>query len=649
MLGLPLTTGYAIRAMCALDPTGRTLLLARDLSQRTGVPRPYLSKLLNCLAQSGLIWTKRGHGGGFALARARHTISLLEIAKSIEGIRWRPRCLLGQAECSDERACPAHDFWKVEREKIESVLAGLTLADAATFESRHTWCSATHFPAAGFDDEAASPKKRPRPAKAGPRRMQRRRPGGGCLAFGLVASLLVLPLETRHAAAAPPPSTVPSRPATQIARVRPEARTASCLGAGCHDNVVNQPFVHGPVAQRNCQACHAELEPRQHTFRDAMPRERMCVGCHVLPIRDVVHKPVEVGDCTSCHDPHGSSHKMMLRSDPATTLCVTCHGDLGFQKKSHVHGPVAAGACIVCHDTHSSWHKNLLKKPATELCAVCHDPVREALQSRKHVHRAVIDGKCTDCHDPHASDFRGQLKGDGVTSCLECHEPLRQKLAASPVKHGPITGGDGCAACHVGHASDLPKLQREAQPAACLSCHDRTLKDASGRAITNMAALLKDNPQHHGPIREGNCTACHDPHASQNFGLLATDYPQDFYAPFDESRYRLCFSCHQPELATAKSGAGVTQFRDGDRNLHFVHVNREKGRTCRACHEVHASRRPFHIREATPFGATGWLLEINFEKRDTGGACAPACHKAMSYDRSTPAAPASAATRGARP
>src|SRR5262249_62159339 len=73
-----------------------------------------------------------------------------------------------------------------------------------------------------------------------------------------------------------------------------------------------------------------------------------------------------------------------------------------------------------------------------------------------------------------------------------------------------------------------------------------------------MATVLKENPDHHGPIREGMCTGCHDPHASPRFRLLAAEYPADFYAAFDLERYHLCFTCHQQEMVTRAAGRGVT-------------------------------------------------------------------------------------------
>lgn len=332
---------------------------------------------------------------------------------------------------------------------------------------------------------------------------------------------------------------------------------------------------------------------------------------------------------------------MLLRADLTTTLCVTCHAEQAGLNKKFVHGPVAGGNCILCHQAHSSWHRALLNQPPEETCSACHGEVFQSLRARRHVHAPMLEDRCTDCHDPHAADAPRQLGSDIAGLCTSCHEPLGQKLRSDAVLHGPVTGDNACIDCHQGHASDLPGLQTQSQPAACLSCHDRDLRDAAGRPLANIAALLRDNPFHHGPIREGNCTACHDPHSSPRFRLLKIDYPPDFYAPFDPARYALCLSCHHPELMTSPSGLGVTGFRDGDRNLHHVHVNQEKGRTCRACHEVHASAQPFHMRESVPFGSGNWMLEIKFQKSDNGGSCAPGCHKPVSYDRGAFSAPAS--------
>jgi predicted CXXCH cytochrome family protein len=150
--------------------------------------------------------------------------------------------------------------------------------------------------------------------------------------------------------------------------------------------------------------------------------------------------------------------------------------------------------------------------------------------------------------------------------------------------------------------------------------------------LTDMAALLKDNPEHHGPIRLGACTACHQPHAGSQTNLLSAPYPPEFYAPFKTELYALCFTCHTADLVRLPGATAPTGFTDGKQNLHWLHVNQEKGRTCRACHEVHASRQPFHIRESVPFGPSGWPLTIQYTQTPRGGTCQAGCHAPRSYD-----------------
>jgi DNA-binding IscR family transcriptional regulator len=68
------------------------------------------------------------------LAQPASEITLLQISEAVEARQWLGRCLLGLTTCSDERACPAHTFWKDARQQIESVLRHTTLADVMAHE-----------------------------------------------------------------------------------------------------------------------------------------------------------------------------------------------------------------------------------------------------------------------------------------------------------------------------------------------------------------------------------------------------------------------------------------------------------------------------------------------------------------------------------
>lgn len=416
----------------------------------------------------------------------------------------------------------------------------------------------------------------------------------------------------------------------------------------CHQELTHRKVIHGPAA-RDCEACHAQGNPEEHKFfLTAQSREELCRRCHTLPHQNVEHAPVREGKCFECHDPHGSDHPHLLVADPKRDLCVRCHTETARDAK-FVHGPVAIGACIVCHQPHGSTQPKLLNQDQKGLCLTCHAEVQA--KPGMHAHAALEEG-CTRCHDPHASNHRFQLVDESPGLCLSCHrERFEQMTAGSKVVHGAITQPGGCTGCHEPHQSRLPKLQRGTEPGICLGCHGEDLKDESGHQLTNMRQLLATNTDHHGPIREGVCTACHNPHAGDHFRLLIEDYPPEFYAPFTMDTFKLCFKCHIPDLVLKPAGRGLTQFRDGDKNLHFLHVNQEKGRTCRACHEVHASKRPAHIREAVPFGSAGWMLEINYERNAQGGSCAPGCHTERAYnrERALNPAPASLGSSGVQP
>lgn len=417
----------------------------------------------------------------------------------------------------------------------------------------------------------------------------------------------------------------------------PTGLVNSCITSGCHTSITQQSVIHAPIAGSKCLDCHEYAIPEEHHFVLTKPGNDLCMDCHTLPHTDrVIHKPVADGECLSCHDPHGSDHKAILRKDPAKDLCLDCHQD-DYSKHEYIHGPVAVGACVVCHESHSSSFKGLLSDSPDRLCLNCHEELKPSVMEQRHLHKPMEDG-CIACHNPHASDAEFQLNSAVPNLCVECHNWFEEMFETATVIHTPTQAADGCTECHNPHFSVLPRLQKYTQPELCLRCHDKPVTTTDGRTLTDMKTFLEENPNHHGPIREGSCTMCHHPHAGEEQNLLLQAYPPEFYAPFDIGRYQLCFSCHQEDLVKEERGTGLTRFRQGDQNLHWLHVNREKGRTCRACHEVHASKRPAHIRESVPFGSSGWMLDLNFEARTNGGACAPACHKPKAYDRTIPSA-----------
>ena len=293
--------------------------------------------------------------------------------------------------------------------------------------------------------------------------------------------------------------------------------------------------------------------------------------------------------------------------------CSACHRDL--IRGSVAHKPVAAGQCLKCHQQLSDDHP--LGKgsmgfivPKEKLCVVCHT----TLLKKPHLHKPVAQGLCYACHMPHSSDNKALLKAPTPALCFGCHP---KEHFSGLHTHKPVANGD-CLACHDPHQSDGKSLLRRQGGELCLGCHDRKL--AVGKSV-------------HRPVAQGDCVGCHAVHGSPYRKILKADMPQELYRPFGTDAFPLCFTCHDPKLVTEVTTETATNFRNGDRNLHSVHVNKAgKGRSCKICHNPHASAQDRLINPKAP-GFGSWEIPIRFDATPTGGGCSVGCHRTFRYDR----------------
>ncbi len=393
---------------------------------------------------------------------------------------------------------------------------------------------------------------------------------------------------------------------------------AGCMASDCHDDMGKKEFVHGPVGAGICTICHNPVEGKDHEFKFMAEKEKLCFACHDesrnLIIAENVHTPVAEGKCTQCHDPHESDYKYTLLGQ-ASELCYQCHDRAKFTT-GEVHGPVAGGDCNVCHNPHSSENSHQLELPVQNLCVSCHMEKSDLFEMR-HIHPPVKEA-CVNCHDPHAAPKKKMLVNDTPELCYGCHDRNNYEHT---VGHEPVANGS-CDECHDPHASDNPKMFPVAAGSLCFSCHD------------DLQSYVDTCAYKHGPVQQGDCNACHNPHGSENYRILRKFFPEDFYMPFKAEHYAACFECHNQNVVFEPKTKTLTDFRDGDRNLHYLHVNKDvKGRSCKACHQAHATSQPKHIRLSVPYGSMNWELPVTFTKYDDGGKCTVGCHAPKEYHR----------------
>jgi len=124
---------YAVRAAVELAAVGG-LVNAEHIAQAQDIPVNFLENILRDLRRAGIVESRRGQAGGYALARPADEITVADVIRAVEGPLANVR---GQAPESLAYPGPAEklrDVWVALRATIRSVLEGVTLADVARGE-----------------------------------------------------------------------------------------------------------------------------------------------------------------------------------------------------------------------------------------------------------------------------------------------------------------------------------------------------------------------------------------------------------------------------------------------------------------------------------------------------------------------------------
>ncbi|MBK7215384.1 MAG: hypothetical protein IPH88_19310 [Bacteroidales bacterium] len=276
---------------------------------------------------------------------------------------------------------------------------------------------------------------------------------------------------------------------------------------------------------------------------------------------------------------------------------------------------------------------NNLKTSKTEekKCVDCHSDLLEST----NVHSPANES-CSNCHDVELLDHtengaRGlKLTQEIPVLCFKCHETVRTERDSLKFVHQAMQAENSCINCHSPHSSEEKHLLQNNQKKMCLSCHDKD-KNSEGEKVLNIKKLLLNSKVIHPPLENGGCSVCHKPHGSENNYLLISNFPKGFYAPATWDSFEFCWECHDSDLLEAPTTETATNFRNGEKNLHFVHMNGKKGRNCTVCHNVHASSNEHLIEDKVMFG--GWEMPIRFKTTENGGTCFPGCHNEEKYQR----------------
>lgn len=101
------TAEYALRAVVWLAREPERSVGTAQIARATHIPAGYLSRVLQILAQAGLVISNPGRSGGFRLARPAERITVFDIVNAIDPIRRIKKCPLANDAHRGE-LCPLH-------------------------------------------------------------------------------------------------------------------------------------------------------------------------------------------------------------------------------------------------------------------------------------------------------------------------------------------------------------------------------------------------------------------------------------------------------------------------------------------------------------------------------------------------------------
>ncbi len=127
---------YALQALLLLarEPT-QDLQLVSDIAEREKLPKKFLEAILLELNRNGLVRSRRGRGGGYALAKPADLITFGQVVRIIDGplaplscvsVNYYRRC----DDCKDEMTCEIRKVMRRVRDAISAELDGTSLQDA---------------------------------------------------------------------------------------------------------------------------------------------------------------------------------------------------------------------------------------------------------------------------------------------------------------------------------------------------------------------------------------------------------------------------------------------------------------------------------------------------------------------------------------
>ncbi|MFC5418469.1 MAG: Rrf2 family transcriptional regulator [Stutzerimonas stutzeri] len=126
---------YGIKAMIHLAglDADETAQIA-EIAQRNNISKKFLDAILLDLRNAGMLRSKKGPGGGYALAKPARAITVGAVIRALDGPIAPIECASQSAfrpcqDCDDIEACVVRSLMREARDAIAAVVDNTTIAD----------------------------------------------------------------------------------------------------------------------------------------------------------------------------------------------------------------------------------------------------------------------------------------------------------------------------------------------------------------------------------------------------------------------------------------------------------------------------------------------------------------------------------------
>jgi Rrf2 family protein len=133
---------YTIRAIQHLaDRWGQGVSTMGEIAEKQNIPRKFLAVILSELSREGLVLSRRGRDGGYALAIAPVDIRYGDVVRIMRGSLALVPCASRYAHercqnCIEEEECRLRSLMLRVRDQTAEVLDSVTFADPIPLEPR---------------------------------------------------------------------------------------------------------------------------------------------------------------------------------------------------------------------------------------------------------------------------------------------------------------------------------------------------------------------------------------------------------------------------------------------------------------------------------------------------------------------------------